>query len=119
MLAPQLFGGGGLINLMPMGWLWTYFGSQWAIVKLKLILVTNISHSKRISCTDGGGNAIANATIPNNGGCDFLVCENVYCGRKRHNINTTCKYHTKIENVYIIILHAFEPFLTKMFLFEN
>lgn len=67
----------------------TYFGSQWAIVKLKLIRVTNISVSKRISCTDGGGKAMANATMPNSGGCDFRVCENVYCGRNLHSINTT------------------------------
>uniref|UniRef100_A0A1A9VQG7 Uncharacterized protein n=1 Tax=Glossina austeni TaxID=7395 RepID=A0A1A9VQG7_GLOAU len=39
-----------------------------AMRKSKLIRITNISHSKRISCTDGGGNAIPNATIPNNGG---------------------------------------------------
>lgn len=69
----------------------TYFGSQWAIVKLKLILVTNMSHSKRISCTEGGGSAMARATIPRSGGCDFRVCENVYWGRRRHNIRTTWK----------------------------
>lgn len=67
----------------------TYFGSQCAIVKLKLMRVTNISVSRRISCTDGGGNAMANATIPNSGGFDFRACEYVYCGRKRHNNRTT------------------------------
>lgn len=69
----------------------THFGSQCAIVKLKLMRVTNISVSKRISCTDGGGSAIAKATIPKSGGWDFRVCEYEYCGRKRHNNRTTCK----------------------------
>lgn len=67
----------------------TYFGSQCAIVKLKLMRVTNISVSNRISCTDGGGSAMASATIPKSGGCDFRVCEYVYCGRNRHSIKTT------------------------------
>lgn len=85
----------------------TYFGSQWAIVKLKLIRVTNISVSKRISCTDGGGNAMANATIPSSGGCDFRVCENVYCGRSLHSIKTTWnenrtrKHESKTENKWL------------------
>lgn len=48
-----------------------------------------MSVSRRISCTDGGGNAMANATMPSSGGWDFLVCENVYCGRSLHSINTT------------------------------
>lgn len=48
--------------------MYTHLGSQCAIVKSKLIRVTNISDSRRISCTEGGGSAIANATIPNNGG---------------------------------------------------
>lgn len=48
-----------------------------------------MSHSKRISCTEGGGKAMAKATIPSRGGWDFLVCENVYCGRNLHNNKTT------------------------------
>lgn len=69
--------------------MFTYFGSQCAIVKLKLMRVTNISVSRRISCTDGGGSAIAKATMPNSGGCDLRVCEYEYCGRRRHNNSTT------------------------------
>lgn len=67
------------------------------MVKLKLIRVTNMSVSSRISCTDGGGRAMANATIPSSGGFAFLVCENVYCVRSRHNINTTCVIATNTE----------------------
>lgn len=66
-------------------------------MKLKLIRVTNISVSSRISCTDGGGRAMANATIPNSGVFAFLVWEKVYCGRNRHNINTTCKFMEKMR----------------------
>lgn len=75
----------------------TYFGSQWAIVKLKLIRVTNMSVSKRISCTDGGGKAIASATIPSSGAGVFRECENVYCGRSLHSIRTTCNDNDKDE----------------------
>lgn len=70
----------------------THFGSQCAIVKLKLMRVTNMSASNRISWTDGGGNAIANATIPSSVGWDFRVCGYVYCGRKRQSNNTTWKH---------------------------
>lgn len=68
---------------------YTYFGSQCTILKSKLIFVTNMSQSNRISCTEGGGNAIANPTIPIKVGSVFLFCVNEYCGRRRHKINTT------------------------------
>jgi hypothetical protein len=41
-----------------------YFGSQWAIVKAKVNLVTNMSFSSLTSCTLGGGKAIATPTYP-------------------------------------------------------
>lgn len=66
-----------------------HLGSQCAIRKSKLIRVTNMSVSRRISCTLGGGSAIARPTMPINGGADFLVWLNVYCGLKRHSSNTT------------------------------
>lgn len=50
----------------------THLGSQCAIRKSKLILVTNMSASSLISCTLGGGKAIANPTMPISGGADFL-----------------------------------------------
>lgn len=61
-----------------------------------------MSHSKRISWTDGGGRAIASATIPRSGGCDFRVCENVYCDRRRHDINTTWKGNSRGESKSVI-----------------
>lgn len=67
-----------------------YFGSQCAIRKSKLILVTNISASRRISCTLGGGKAIASPTIPINGGDNFLAWLNGYCGLSRQSNKTTC-----------------------------
>lgn len=67
----------------------THFGSQCAIRKSKLMRVTNMSVSRRISCTLGGGSAIANPTMPIKGGADFLWL-NVNCGLKRHSNNTTC-----------------------------
>lgn len=72
------------------------------MVKLKLIRVTNMSVSSRISCTDGGGKAMANATIPNTGGLAFLACENVYCGRNRHNINTTYNCGTEKKKSFYL-----------------
>lgn len=76
-----------------------YLGSQCAILRSKLILVTNISHSSRISWTDGGGNAIAMPTMPRSGGWDFLLWLNEYCGRSRQSISTTCKKESrKTEN---------------------
>lgn len=67
----------------------THLGSQWTILKSKVTLVTNISHSSRISCTEGGGSAMASATIPKSGGGDFLECEKEYCGRNLLRTNTT------------------------------
>lgn len=68
----------------------THFGSQCAIRKSKLMRVTNMSVSRRISCTLGGGSAIANPTMPNKGGADFLEWPNMNCGLKRHSNSTTC-----------------------------
>lgn len=67
----------------------TYLGSQWAIRKSKYSLVTNISVSSRISCTLGGGSAIASDTAPNSGGAHFRLCENVYCGLSLQTNSTT------------------------------
>lgn len=75
----------------------TYFGSQWAILKSKLILVTNISHSSRISWTEGGGRAIAIPTMPSSGGWDFLFWLNEYWGRRRHSMRTTCNKVMSVE----------------------
>lgn len=93
----------------------TYFGSQWAMVKLKLIRVTNISVSSRISCTDGGGRAMANATIPSSGGFDFRVCEKVYCVLSRHNINTTCMGTGQNRRRTLILLHRNDELLQTIF----
>lgn len=68
-----------------------YLGSQWAIRKSKLIRVTNMSDSRRISWTLGGGSAMAMATIPSRGGDDLRVCEKVYCGRSLDRTSTTWK----------------------------
>lgn len=48
-------------------------GSQCAMRKSKLIRVTNMSDSNRISWTEGGGNAMARATIPRRAGGDFRL----------------------------------------------
>lgn len=66
-----------------------YLGSQCAILKSKLILVTNMSDSNLISWTEGGGNAMANATIPSNTVGDFRLWEKEYCGRNLLSIRTT------------------------------
>lgn len=42
----------------------TYLGSQCAILKSKVNLVTNMSDSSLTSLTEGGGRAMASATIP-------------------------------------------------------
>lgn len=69
----------------------SYLGSQCAIRKSKLILVTNMSDSNLISWTDGGGNAMARATMPRSTVGDFRLWEKEYCGRRRHSIRTTWK----------------------------
>lgn len=74
-----------------------YLGSQWATRRSKFTRVTNMSHSKRISCTEGGGSAMASATMPSSGGCDLRVCEKVYCGRSLHSSSTTCKEEQQVE----------------------
>lgn len=50
-----------------------------------------MSHSNRISCTEGGGNATANPTIPKICACDFLLWVKLYCDLNRQRIKTTCK----------------------------
>jgi len=79
----------------------THFGSQCAIRKSKLIRVTNMSVSRRISCTLGGGSAMASPTMPIKGGADFLVWLNIYCGLKRHSNNTTCVRENVEETIFI------------------
>ena len=69
----------------------TYFGSQCAILKSKFNLVTNISDSSRTSWTEGGGNAIANATRPRRTGADFREWPKIYWGLKVPRMSTTCK----------------------------
>lgn len=78
----------------------TYFGSQCAIRKSKLIRVTNMSVSRRISCTLGGGSAMARPTMPIRGGAVFLVWLNMSCGLKRHSSSTT--YVKKCMSFYAI-----------------
>lgn len=75
----------------------TYLGSQWAIVKSKLILVTNISHSSRISWIEGGGKATARPTIPSNCAWDFFDCVKLYWVLKRQRINTTCVMRSEMK----------------------
>lgn len=50
-----------------------------------------MSVSSRISCTLGGGSAIARDTAPKSGGAHFRLCENVYCGLSLQ-INSTTLY---------------------------
>ncbi len=66
----------------------SYFGSQCAILKSKVSLVTNMSLSSRTSCTLGGGSAMANPMKPmtNDGFLDFEV---EWAGRSFPRINTT------------------------------
>jgi hypothetical protein len=42
---------------------------------------------------------MAKATMPSKGGCAFLLCENVYCGRNLQIINTTCGLEKKVKKL--------------------
>ena len=44
-----------------------YLGSQWTMRKSNESRVTNMSGSRRTSCTVGGGKAMARAIIPSSG----------------------------------------------------
>jgi hypothetical protein len=66
----------------------SYFGSQWAILKSNVNLVTNMSLSNLTSCTLGGGKAIANPMYPVTGGALFFVAL-LYWGRNRPSNKTT------------------------------
>lgn len=79
----------------------SHLGSQCAIRKSKLILVTNMSDSSLISWTDGGGNAMARATIPRSTVGDLRLWEKEYCGRRRHNIRTTWKDRERLCRVVL------------------
>lgn len=62
-----------------------------------------MSDSRRISCTEGGGRAIARPTMPSSGGFGLRLCENVYCGRRWHNIRTTCKTNGRCGNLHRLV----------------